>query len=267
MQTVLQENLVSAFREALGSTVAHWMEQSGVGVICVDRSSQVVATNVHADAILQQQDDLKINGGFLRLRSEPDNERLARLLTAALRTLPVEAVSGSLMLNRTGWDRFAVHVCPVRYDNGSANAQPADAVAVMILIVDPAKRPHVNSERVCATLGLTPTEGRVAAALAQGHTVKDIAAATSRAESTVRWTVKRVHMKLGTTRQADIVRLVLVAAAAILPLPDALAEGVDTISPPGRSIRRKSGKAVSPLKQDATTAPEPDQPGASISTT
>ena len=37
----------------------------------------------------------------------------------------------------------------------------------------------------------------------------DIARATYRAESTVRWQIKRIHAKLGLSRQADLVRIVL----------------------------------------------------------
>ena len=62
--------------------------------------------------------------------------------------------------------------------------------------------------------GLTPAEADVAAALAEGCTVSEIAATTGRKESTVRWHVKNLHSKLDVHRQADVVRLVLLSAAA-----------------------------------------------------
>lgn len=64
--------------------------------------------------------------------------------------------------------------------------------------------------------GLTPAERSVAAQLAQGLTVRDIAASTGRAENTVRWHVRNLHAKLGVHRQADVVRLVL-STAAVAP--------------------------------------------------
>ena len=52
-------------------------------------------------------------------------------------------------------------------------------------------------------------ESRVAVLLAQGMTVGEIAAVTSRKESTIRSHVKTTFAKLGLSRQADLVRLVL----------------------------------------------------------
>lgn len=77
--------------------------------------------------------------------------------------------------------------------------------------VDPEAYPSIDPERVAETLGLTHAESRVAAALAEGATIREIAAATHRAESTVRELVKRIHVKLGISRRANLVRRVLSA--------------------------------------------------------
>ena len=74
--------------------------------------------------------------------------------------------------------------------------------------------PRVDPRNLVEEYGLTPAEGDVAAALAQGRTVSEIAASTGREESTVRWHVKNLHSKLGVHRQADVVRLVLLSATA-----------------------------------------------------
>lgn len=59
----------------------------------------------------------------------------------------------------------------------------------------------------------------MAAALADGRTVREIAVTTFRQESSVRWLVKQIHAKLGISRQADPVRMVLTAASAPTPTP------------------------------------------------
>ena len=84
-------------------------------------------------------------------------------------------------------------------------------VAALVLIVDPATKARVDPERIRATLGLAPAESRVAAMLAAGATAREIAAVTHRAEGTVRELTKRVHLKLGVSRRADLVRMVLLA--------------------------------------------------------
>ena len=51
-------------------------------------------------------------------------------------------------------------------------------------------------------------ESRVAVLLAEGKTVRDVAAATGRLESTIRTHVKHMFAKHRLSRQADLVRLV-----------------------------------------------------------
>ena len=81
----------------------------------------------------------------------------------------------------------------------------------MVLIVDLAAQSSFDPEHVAAVLGLTPAESLVAVALTAGATAREIAAATSRREATVRELLKRVHVKLGISRRADLVRTVLTA--------------------------------------------------------
>ena len=78
------------------------------------------------------------------------------------------------------------------------------------------ERPQIDAF-LALTLGLTRAESRVAAALAVGHSVRDIAVATHRTQATVRSHVRQLHRKLGVHTQADLVRLVLTTAGAPLP--------------------------------------------------
>ena len=58
---------------------------------------------------------------------------------------------------------------------------------------------------MATVLNLTPAESQVAVALAEGHTVHDIAVMTHRQESSVRWLLKQIYAKTGLRRQADLV--------------------------------------------------------------
>ena len=62
-------------------------------------------------------------------------------------------------------------------------------------------------------LGLTPAESKVAVALAQGKTIRDIMVATGRTESTIRWHLKHIYAKHGLSRQAELVQLVMLVAS------------------------------------------------------
>ena len=91
----------------------------------------------------------------------------------------------------------------------------AQRVAALVLIVEPWKPTRVDPDHVAAALDLTPAQSRVATLLAEGESVRDIVAATGRTENSIRWHIKRIHRKLGISRQADMVRLVLSAGGEL----------------------------------------------------
>ena len=130
--------------------------------------------------------------GVLQANLPADRARLERLLAAAV---PVArgGVGGSMLLGRGGTVApLVVHVQPV------AASHPYGLVTALLLLVEPARRGHIEPVVVARTLGLTPAESRVAVRLAEGQTVRDIAAATGRKEGSIRWHLKRIYDKRGT---------------------------------------------------------------------
>ena len=221
------------------------MEHSSVGLICVDHAGRVVATNDRADSILRHDNGFEANRSGLSLCVNAENAELERILTAAISALPKEATGGSMTVGRWDRKRFCIHVCPVKFPAAPEAVPSEHTIAAIILVVDPAKHLTIDPERASAALGLTPAEGRVAAALAEGNSVREIAAAAQRAESTVRWTVRNIHAKLGTSRQADVIRMVLSAVAVVLPLPrttDADASALKAVH--GSAAPSKLGEAM-----------------------
>src|SRR5262249_34289346 len=57
--------------------------------------------------------------------------------------------------------------------------------------------------------GLSPTEARLAGALAQGLELREVAEFMSMAYETARFHLKRLMTKTGTRRQMDLIRLIL----------------------------------------------------------
>ena len=103
---------------------------------------------------------------------------------------------------------LTLHVLPVTVRQQESGALDLGA---LVLIDLPERPPGINAGLVGSALGLTPAESRVAVQLAEGMTVPDIAFETRRAESSIRSHLKRIHHKLGISRRADLVRLVLAA--------------------------------------------------------
>ena len=198
---------------ALRETLAGLLDNTAVGIVQLDWQGRIVEANERAAAHFRNGAGLTDLGGFAGARRPADDARLGRMLA---RALPGNGapVAGSMTVARPpGLPPLTLHVCPVPARQAAFGLH---RVAALLLIVDPAAV-RVEPEAVAAALDLTRAESRVAAALAEGMSVRDIAAASGRAESTVRWTVKRIHAKLGISRQADLVRTVLSAAAAPWP--------------------------------------------------
>lgn len=203
--------------EALGASFTELLDNANVGVIYLDQRGMIYETNARARDILGQADGLSDRGGFLHARLPTDDTKLTRLLARALPTSSATATSGSMMIVRSPvLPRFALHVNPVAIHQLDFGAR---RIAAIVLVVDPASKTHIPPSILSATLGLTDAESRVAAAMAAGSTVSDIAAATRRKESSVRWLVNQIHTKLGISRQADLVRMALSAAQFSRPRP------------------------------------------------
>ena len=186
------------------------LDNTEIGIIHLDWRGRIVEANARAGEILRLGDGLTARGGVLHARRTADDTKLGRRLARALPPRNGQAVGGSMTVDRTAsLGRFSLHVSPLAGHRGSYGL---GRVAALVLIVDPAANLQIDPGRTAAALGLTGTEGRVAAALASGASVSDIVAEHHRAESTVRWTIKRIYTKLGISRQADLVRMVLTTA-------------------------------------------------------
>ena len=199
--------LISA--EAHGASFTGLVDSTGIGAIHLDQRGMIYEVNARARAILRHGDGLADQGGFLRARLAADDAKLGRLLARALPKSSDVAASGSMAVARTPvLPRFALHVNPVTNRQMDFGAR---RIAAIVLIVDPGEQIRIAPGLLSATLGLTEAQSQVAAELAAGSNVRDIAVATRRRESSVRSLVKQMHARLGISRQADLVRMVLSA--------------------------------------------------------
>ena len=210
-QTVRVRQALAA-ADALGSGLAGLLDNDRIGAVQLDRGGRVLEANGPALEILRRGDGLLDRDGTLDAWLPADRSRLQRLLARALPDLWGEAPrGGSMTVQRSsGRSRLALHVSPV----GDAAADfGARRVAALVLVVDPAQRSRIDAQRVAVTLGLTASEGRMAALLAEGLRVIEIAAAAGWSEDYVRWLTKQAYRKLGVSGQVELVRHVLAVDA------------------------------------------------------
>ena len=210
-QSILIRQALAA-ADALGAGLAGLLESDRIGVVQLDRGGRVLEANGPALEILRRGAGLLDRDGALDAWLPADRRRLRRLVGRALPGLWGAApVGGSMTVQRSsGRSRLGLHVTPA----GDAAADfGSRRVAALVLVVDPARRPRIDAQRVATTLGLTPSEGRTAALLAEGLKVREIAAAAGWSEDYVRWLTKQAYRKLGVSGQVELVRQVLAVEA------------------------------------------------------
>ena len=202
---LVRQELVRA--EARSTTVTALLGNPRIGVVHLDRRGQVLAANDRASDILRNGDGMSDRNGVLRARVAEDNRRLASLLAAALPGTAGTATGGSMRIRRgPGLTPIVVYVKPVPVPQPDYGARH---VAAQVLLVDPGRPHRLEPGLLASTLGLTRGEAQVAAWLAEGRSVRDMATSTGHTKGAVYWHLKQMYQKLAISRQADLVRLVL----------------------------------------------------------
>ncbi len=114
--------------------------------------------------------------------------------------------------DRGGIARVAAHLeraLRLSLRAGAGPALPPPAAEVLLPRSAPEELLHEVETTLRGVYGLTPAETRVAAAFVCGSSIVQVAQQQGICVETVRSHLKRIYQKLGTTRQAELVHLVL----------------------------------------------------------
>jgi len=172
----------------------------------VDGAGKVVHLNRTASALLERRAELGVRHGALVF----DEPRLDAQFRQALRTAAGHlGRSAALPIMFSGNGRGEVLVAPLRPRVEAAWREPL----ALVVITEPATDADAIAWRLRQLYELTAAEARVAAQIALGRTVEDIAGAYGVKAVTLRTQLRAVFQKTGTRRQPDLVRLALAGAA------------------------------------------------------
>ena len=191
---------------ARATTAGALLENPRIGVIHLDRRGQILEINDRARSLLRRGQGLSDRDGVLRTRQSADQRCLERLVAGALPTAGAVPVSGSMLASAAGAPPFVVHVKPVAVPQPDYGAR---YVAALVLLIEPRSQHRIDPDLVTRTLGLTPMESRIAVGLAEGKSVRELAAATGRTPGAISWHLKQIYRKQPISGQVDLVRLVL----------------------------------------------------------
>jgi DNA-binding CsgD family transcriptional regulator len=184
--------------------------------LVIDAQAVVLRSSRSAAALLQADDSaLHIEQGRFCANAAEAQARLMHLVGRATRVqAAAHADFGArgMLLPREGRLPLTLSIAPFHGE------RPGDSRAALVTLRDP-HHATIDLQLLQDLFGLTPTEARVAAAVADGQAVPHIAAGMHVQANTVQAHIKRVLVKTGTRRQAQMATLLLrsVAAGSVQP--------------------------------------------------
>lgn len=192
---------------ATSATLVNLFDNRQLGLIQLDRAGRILEANDRARDVLLKGDGLCDRGGELAARQKEEDRELRRLLAGAVPPFGDQGAGDFLKITRRkAAAPLILELHPARH---MAAVTDSRQLGALVLIIDPANRPRIDPGLVADLLGLTPTESRVAVAIAAGQTVAGTAHELGCAEGTARTHLKRIYRKLGIRKQTELVRKVL----------------------------------------------------------
>lgn len=177
------------------------------GVILIDFNGTVRNVNAAALRLVENSDGITISHN--RLRAANGEATLGDLIE---HTLAGQTPGGVLHIPKS--DRSShLDVMVYSLQEGALSLR----TGVMVIVLDPSARHETSIETLASFGGLTRAEALLALSLYQGLTRANHAELYGISLSTVKFHLSNLMLKIGTNRQADIVRWVAERIAIIAP--------------------------------------------------
>jgi DNA-binding CsgD family transcriptional regulator len=181
------------------------VDQLSAGIILLDRTGKVVLANAAACSMTEHGSPLRLRNSVLTAASGMHSRRLDHLIEAALHGAPI----GTMSIPHPDDGRlFTVLVSSMRSrDIDRFGGHGMRDAAAMLLIFDPARPLEIPTEWIMDAFDLTLAEARVALCAASGASTPETAQRLNVSPNTVKTHLRRVFAKTGTSRQAELARL------------------------------------------------------------
>jgi DNA-binding CsgD family transcriptional regulator len=205
-------NFVYSTQALVGQMLVNKLRQP---VILVTPGGDVVHANEAARQLLAMTTLVQVTDGKLSLTGDAAGELLRRCneLERSVKTgaergeARTEFQSLQIAGGHGGRERLYAFftLVPPQEAMGAFGLRPV----VLLLFYHPASAPAIDSSLLFAVFGLSPAECRIATALAEGRSLKEIARLQGTQHDTVRKQLRSIYQKTATNRQPELVRLLL----------------------------------------------------------
>ena len=205
------------FKAAEVATFVDTLDGLSAGMFLVDAAGRLIHANAAGHALLGASDILNSVGGRL-VAGDAHIDRTLRDVFAAAGQGDVAIGTKGIAVPLIGKDgeRYIAHALPLT-SGARRRAGVVSTVAAALFVRKATLAAPSTPQAIGSAFKLTPTELRVLMAIVEVGGVPEVATAFGIADTTVRTHVTRLFEKTGTSRQADLVKLV---AGYATPLVD-----------------------------------------------
>lgn len=193
------------------SALSEVFELLSMGLILLDGRGRAFAKNEAARRLLAARDGLILDRDGLRTDDPEDDRRLRRIVAEVLDPLG-PAMKGILLSRPSGRPPLSVVAAPIRKRHEELGPE---GPAVFVCVNDPAVDTSPSKQLLSDLYGLTPAEVSLACQLAAGWSLQEAAQHLSIGHGTARNRVNQIFAKTGTSRQASLVRSLLIGAGQL----------------------------------------------------
>ncbi len=193
----------------LEHTISGALDAINFGIVIVDLNGRILRTNCAAERILGMSDGILSIRGRIGCQSHTDTSALlVAIRWAAQPSSFGRSPNTNIAVARGDRRPLMVHVVPPASRMRSAYDLSARTAAALF-IVDPESPPQRPIEMFCRLYGLTPAESHLLREVIGGEGLAHAASKLGIAVSTARTQLKQVFAKTKTSRQAELVRILL----------------------------------------------------------
>ncbi|MCF8466655.1 MAG: DNA-binding response regulator [Sneathiella sp.] len=186
-----------------------------IGVILVTADSKILFFNGKAKRYLEKSDGLVVGPDRVCRATLPGESRaLAKLLADTLAPGNTNKPEGDFAISLTRLESDSplnVMVAPIGTGVAGKGA--------VLFVSDPAEPVELSIETIVRLYSLTPAEARLALGLTNGYKLDDLAEQWGVSMHTVRSQLRQVFRKTDTSRQSEVVKLILTGPAALQASP------------------------------------------------
>jgi len=202
------------------ATLADALDGLDAGLFVVDATGRIVHANASGSAMLQARLILRCADGRLAACEARAAAALRELIPKAVGP---DAKPTAVPLSAGDGRHYVAHLVPLA--SGTRRTGAGYPAIAAVLVHRAAIETHCRPEVIAELYHLTPSELRVLLAIVEVGGVAETAHTLGIAEATVKTHLHRVFGKTGTSRQADLVKLVAgfsnpLVGGSRFPLPE-----------------------------------------------